>query len=269
VDNPTRPVQEGQTTKWIRRSKQMMTGTAAVLAVLVASGISGVITRPETSPIVFKLWVAALVVAGIQGVVFLAINWETIQITMGPLFLAQVLALIGFIICVGLGAYFLAFGEPEPGDPAKMSPTLSASGQADAHQDCAGTWFHYEPEKAMDDQDDTAWRVPGDGRGSWIMLNYTRPVKVNTIGIIPGHDKIDKVCGIDRFFSLHVVRQVSIEFSDGTVEPKQFDRNRSMQWLPLDSPKRTESVRITIKDTYPLKGDDTFNETAISEIEVR
>jgi hypothetical protein len=70
------------------------------------------------------------------------------------------------------------------------------------------------------------------------------------------------------FFSLHVVHEVFIEFSDGTAVPKRFDRNRSKQWLHLDSPKATTSVRVEIKSTYP-PGDDSVDETAVSEIEIR
>ena len=183
-----------------------------------------------------------------------------------------IFALIAAFVVAVVPDILIGVRNREPEDPFKMIPTVTASAQVSKHQDCEGDWFTYEPEKAIDGKDVTTWRVPGDGQGSWIELDYTRPVKVSTIGIIPGHDKINNVCDIDSFTSLHVVRQVSIEFSDGTDQSKQFDRNRSMQWVRLDRPKTTESVRIKIKDTYPQRprrGNDEINETAISEIEIR
>jgi hypothetical protein len=147
-------------------------------------------------------------------------------------------------------------------------PTVEASAQAPPHQDAAGTWFHYDPENAIDGVDDTAWRVPKDGEGESIVLEYAAPVKVSEIGVISGHDKVDPLSGTDRFYQLYVVRRASIEFSDGTVKEKRFDRDRDMQWLPLNPPEVTKRVRIEIKDTYP-PGDNPIYETAISEIEVR
>ena len=72
------------------------------------------------------------------------------------------------------------------------------------------------------------------------------------------------------------MRQASLEFSKGTPEEAEFDRNRSMQWVRFDTPKVTKSIRIRIIDTYP-PGDHPdgeeypflVDETAISEIEVR
>jgi hypothetical protein len=55
-----------------------------------------------------------------------------------------------------------------------------------------------EPQKSP--KDTPLGRLPGEGEGEWIALRYPRPVKVSAIGIIPGHDKIDSECGIDRFF---------------------------------------------------------------------
>lgn len=161
-------------------------------------------------------------------------------------------------------------------DAKQIEPTYaSASGQAPDHHDNSGNEFSYEPGKAIDGVRDTAWRVSGDGKGQWIQVNYSSPVKVSAVGIIPGHDKIDSVGGTDRFYQLYVVRRAAIEFSDRTVVEAEFERDRNMQFVNLDSPKTTTSVRIEILDTYP-PGDNPNGqtypylvyETAISEIEV-
>jgi hypothetical protein len=164
---------------------------------------------------------------------------------------------------------------PPPPDDAQFTVTASES-KAGSWPDDLGNYFTYEPEKAIDGQDDTAWRIPGDGKQQWIQLDYTSPVEVSMVGIIVGHDKIDPGSGTDRFYQLYTVRQASIEFSDGTAENAEFRRDRSMQWVRFDSPKASKSVRINIIDTYP-PGDHPDGEeypylvyeTAISEIKVR
>ena len=164
--------------------------------------------------------------------------------------------------------------SPPPGDPSKMEPIVDASGHADTHLDCEGNPFTYEPEKTVDGKDKTAWRVPWNSEDEWIQLDYTRPVAVSAIGIIPGHDKIDATCepDIDRFYQLYVVRRVVITFSDEnkTVKDAQFDHDRRLQFVRLDSPITTKSVRIEIIDAYPPTSDqEPVHEIAISEIEVR
>ena len=78
---------------------------------------------------------------------------------------------------------------------------------------------------------------------------------------------------MDYLREVKVVRRASIEFSDGSVAEKRFDRDRDLQWLHLDAPEITKTVRIEIQDTYlpddPPGDDEPVNETAISEIHVR
>jgi hypothetical protein len=276
VQDQTRTDTEQELNEVKTRSQVVLKATTGVLVALVAAGgIWSLVTTPETNPWVLRLYVFALIMAGLGCAAGLAVNWEAVVTRwqavldrMRFLLIAQIITLSVVALSLVAGAALLFWGEPPPIDPAKLEPTLTASAQAPRHQDCAGNWFTYEPENVIDGQDDTAWRIPGEGEGEWIALRYPRPVKVSAIGIIPGHDKIDSECGIDRFFSLHVVHEVFIEFSDGTAVPKRFDRNRSKQWLHLDSPKATTSVRVEIKRTYP-PGDDSVDETAISEIEIR
>jgi hypothetical protein len=75
----------------------------------------------------------------------------------------------------------------------------------------------------VDGDDDATWRVEGYGEGELIQLKYADPVKVSEVGIIPGHGKVDFTDGTDRFYQPYVVRQASIEFSDGTMREKRFN----------------------------------------------
>jgi len=222
------------------------------------------------------LYLAALFVAAFGTLLGLLVAREIVLTWVQTLFIGQVVALLVLVPCVALLAvHMVREAGPQPLPPQKTEPTAKASGVAHAHQDCDGNVFTYEPEKAIDHKDDTAWRVSGNGKGQWIELDYTKPVLVNEVVVIPGHDKIDSTCGstIDRFYELHVVRRASIEFRDETGRVKEkkavFERDRSRQLVTLTSPKVAKSVRFTIEETYPPGTDEPVNETAVSEIELK
>ena len=257
-----------------KRSAMVFKITVAVLTVLLGGGLS-LITSLTSDIRALILYGAAMLVGGLGALGGALINWRTVLTRVRLLYYSQLVALFGLVGFLLGSAAFLFIGPPPPSPSAEdvEPPTAAASGQAPAHQDAAGNFFTYEPEKAIDGVDDTAWRVSGNGSGEWIRLDYPREVKVSEVGIIPGHDKVDPVSGVDRFTQLYVVRRASIEFSDGTIKEKRFDRDRDLQWLRLDSPEITKTLRIEIKDTYPPTdppGDDEpVDETAISEIKVR
>jgi hypothetical protein len=189
------------------------------------------------------------------------------------LYYAQLIALFALFGCLLGAAVYLVLADPPARPPSGMTPAVTSSKPAEKHMgDDQQHYFTYEADKAVDGIDETAWRVNGDGVGAWIKLSYPEEVSVNQIGIIPRHDKIDPAgFGTDYFALLHVVRRASFEFSDGTTVPKQFTRDRNMQWLQLDPPVTTKSIRIEIQATYPpdKTGRPPGGETAISEIKVR
>ena len=55
------------------------------------------------------------------------------------------------------------------------------------------------------------WRVAGDGTEQWLELDFASEVSVQSIGIIPGYDKIDPSDNADRFAQnrAHVRRVLS------------------------------------------------------------
>jgi hypothetical protein len=251
-----------------KRSETLFKITLAVLGVLLGGGLLGLVTSPMADRRAFILYIAAVPIGALGALAGALVNWKAVFTRVRLLYYSQLIALFGLLGCLLAASAFLFAGPPPPTPQEVEPPTPTASAQAPAHQDAAGNFFTYEPEKAIDGVDDTAWRVPKDGEGEWIQLDYAVPVEVSAVGITPGHDKVDPADGTDRFYQLYVVRRASIEFSDGTVEEKRFDRNRNIQWLQLDSPEITKTVRIEIEDTYP-PGDDPVYETAISEIRVR
>jgi hypothetical protein len=245
--------------------------TGALLAFLAMSEF---VTNFADNQSTLILYLVALFVAAIGTLLGLLVAREIVLTRVQALFIGQVVALIVLVPCV----VFLAINMVETtGQHAvsarKIEPTAKASDVADSHQDCAGNWYHYEPEKAVDHKDKTAWRVRENGKDQWIELHYTKPVRVHEVIVIPGHDKIDPTCGIDRFKQLHVVHRASIEFRDETgdvsVKEAKFERDRSRQLVTLDSPKVAKSVRFTIEDTYAPGTKEPIDEIAVSEIELK
>lgn len=292
------------------RSQRLFTATLALLGLLFGGGLLGLITAPTVDRRVVFLYAGAVImgiVAAFAGLA--AVNWGSMAARTRTLYKVQIAALVALFVCLlGVAGTLVYAGLLGPGDepsqdnkqaqrgqaPAVVEETgagrgrvapdaegieptdATASDQSPPHEDNSGTFFTYEPENVMDGIDDTAWRTPGDGEGQWIQLNYQQPVRVSAVGVIPGHDKIDAADGTDRFYQLYVVRRATIKLSDGTVMEANYERDRSMQFVFLDSPKTTNSVRLEIRDTYAPGNNPNGQsypylvyETAISEIEVR
>ncbi|HET7271740.1 MAG TPA: discoidin domain-containing protein [Rubrobacter sp.] len=283
-----------------RNQKILFTLTLPLLVTVIGGGLLGLASTPTIDRRIILLGTAAVImniVAACAGLA--AVNWASMAARTRTLYqiqlLALVLALVALFVCLlGVTGTLALAGLRQPDQPAAQNSkadvvrhqvvpdakeiepiNATASGQAPDHQDNSGNTFSYEPGKAIDGVQDTAWRVSGDGKSQWIQVNYSGPVKVSAVGIIPGHDKIDSVGGTDRFYQLYVVRRAAIEFSDGTVVEADFERDRSMQFVNVDSPKTTTSVRIEILDTYPPGNNpngqeysELVYETAISEIDI-
>ncbi|GEM_PF-1908020 len=129
----------------------------------------------------------------------------------------------------------------------------------------------YEPSNAVDGDRSTAWRVEGDGTEEWLEIQFSAPVTIQSIGVIPGYDKVDPFDGTDRFFQNHVVRTARFEFPDAPSVRVSFSQSREMQFVELPNEVRTASFRIVIESTYPAppesQGGRDF--TPISEVQVR
>jgi hypothetical protein len=158
----------------------------------------------------------------------------------------------------------------------EVPSSISASSTAPSAQDAGGRTYTYNPENAVDGDRGTAWQVEGDGSGEYILIEYEEPVVVNSVGMIPGYDKIDPISGTDRFYQRNVVEEAEIEFSDGSSVEAEFDREPQVQFTEVPETE-TEYVRITILDTYPpengpdgaaVDNSTPVDITAISEVEV-
>jgi hypothetical protein len=143
----------------------------------------------------------------------------------------------------------------------------TASRAAATGKDACGNPNTYGPEKAVDGQRDTAWRIDGDGTGESIQLQFAAPIKVVRVGIIAGFDKIDPCDGTDRFFQGRIVRKARLNFDSGQTFDVALDRVRQIQYFDLpDVPSQQLQIIILATDPPPAKNGRDL--TAISEIEV-
>ncbi len=119
--------------------------------------------------------------------------------------------------------------------------TVRRAGSAEPGIDAQSATITYDPENAIDGQPGTTWRVAGDGAEQWLELDFGAEVSVQSIGIIPGYDKIDPFDNTDRFLQNHIVRVARFEFADRRLVRVSFAKSRDMQFVSLPAPVRTRA----------------------------
>lgn len=141
-----------------------------------------------------------------------------------------------------------------------------ASGWADDGVDACGSKTTYYPEHVLDGRGATAWRVPGSGRGAFIVIELESEFAITEVGLIPGYAKVDGCDGLDRFFQNRRIEEVRWEI-DGTAYTQTFDPARaSLQLARFDSPVVADRIVLEIVEATSHGGRDF---AAISDIEIR
>jgi len=157
--------------------------------------------------------------------------------------------------------------RPAP-PPARMelaaSAVASASSTARSSVDAGGNLVSYRAGNAIDGRRSTAWRTPGDGTGETLTLTWDHPVRVASVGLIPGYDKHDPYDGADRFLQNRRVAAARVTFSDGSAWDLTIADSRRLQRFPIAGV--TDSVTIEVLATVP--GQPGFDDTVISEVSV-
>jgi hypothetical protein len=163
--------------------------------------------------------------------------------------------------------------EPQP-QPAVQEITqlaqITASKSTAASKDLCDPprTTTYDVTNLVDGQRDTAWRVAGQGRGSFITLEFPFPVAIRQIDIIPGYAKVDP-CNTNYDWCLrnHIPWNVTIELSSGAKLDYSLQDTCEWQNLLLDD-LETRWIRLTIIDSYPNKVSHYADFAAVSEIKV-
>lgn len=58
----------------------------------------------------------------------------------------------------------------------------------DSASDACGDIIEYKPSNLVDGLRNTSWQVAGSGVGERVEPRYEKPIKVSSVGIIPGYD---------------------------------------------------------------------------------
>ena len=156
-----------------------------------------------------------------------------------------------------------ALGPLGPQPPARVS----ASGAAADSVDSQGNTTSYEAANAVDGQLDTAWRVPGNGAGAWLLLEFPAPVRVREVQILPGYAKVDPFNGVNRFTQNRRVRRVRLEFADGSSREATLADQPQLQPVPAGD-ILTTSVRVVVLETTSPATSDGRDFTPIGEVVV-
>lgn len=145
--------------------------------------------------------------------------------------------------------------------------SISASAAAPPSVSRCGDQTTFGADNAIDGLPETTWRVPGDGRGAFLLLAFDTPVRVSALQLIPGYAKIDSCDRTNRFLQNRRVQRVELSFSDGSTVSGDLRDAPELQSITFP-PVVTASVRVTIIATTAPGSHDGRDFTPISEIVV-
>lgn len=129
--------------------------------------------------------------------------------------------------------------------PSRLSPDAVA-----ASRFMAATDDHpaYPPQNAFDSDRETAWSlIDPIGGSEWIEAQFTAPVQLARVSIVPGYDRPHPRWG-DLFVAHGRARRISIETGSGRSTYDVPDGSRRFD-VALD--RRATRVRIVIDDVAP------------------
>ena len=136
-----------------------------------------------------------------------------------------------------------------------------ASATSPAAQNGCGEQVVYQASQVVDGSPETAWRVPGDGRGATLTVSIGAPAHVTAVGLIAGYDKVDRCTNADRFVQMRRITKVRWRFDDGTVAEQTFQDSRNLQVLPVDVVTARVVIEVVSTSVAP-----ELDYTAISEV---
>ncbi len=188
------------------------------------------------------------------------------------------------VILVVAAALFLKFrgdGTAQPPSAQQDIPTgggfeviaiATASCMRPGSRDSTGRPTTYEPQRAVDGVTETAWRCDGTGIGESLILQFSGPVAINSLGIVPGLAKTDPGNGADRYAQNRRISAIEVSGENAGPFDFQLDTskyNRSMQYMQLPKTVITRSLKITILASVPgeaVGGQAAGNTVAIAEV---
>ncbi len=120
----------------------------------------------------------------------------------------------------------------------------------------------YDPGFVADGKQQSFWVEGGDGSGlgSWVQLNFEGTSTVTALRIWNG-----SWYSYDFWQRHSRIKEVELEFSDGTKEKMELKDEKLMDYIELPKAVKADWVKVKIKSVYT---GNTFNDTGISEVQV-
>ena len=118
----------------------------------------------------------------------------------------------------------------------------------------------------LDGDPATAWRMDGDGSREVLTFTLDAARPVTTVGLLNGYAKTDPRTGEDRYGQERRITGVTWQVGEQTYPQTLVDGDHEVQTISFP-PVRASTVQLRI-DTVTLPGNDRFDQTVISEVEI-
>jgi hypothetical protein len=156
---------------------------------------------------------------------------------------------------------------PWEGEVAPVAATVvEASCKSDSSRDATGARVTYEPDMAVDDDPESAWRCPGDGVDESLVLDLGGSVRVAEVGLVPGYAKTDPADGTDRYAENRRLTIVRWRFDDGTTVEQELDPDPANRDLQTTRMPPTATSRLVME--IVASSDGSRDTVAVSDVRI-
>jgi hypothetical protein len=156
---------------------------------------------------------------------------------------------------------------PWEGEVAPVAATVvEASCESDSSRDATGARVTYEPDLAVDDDPESAWRCPGDGVDEILVLDLGGSVRVAEVGLVPGYAKTDPADGTDRYAENRRLTMVRWRFDDGTTVEQELDPDPANRDLQTTRMPPTATSRLVME--IVASSDGSRDTVAVSDLRI-
>lgn len=159
-------------------------------------------------------------------------------------------------------------GDGEPIDLAPHSQ-VTAPPPLPAGVDLDNNPVTYPASNMLDDDPESAYRLPGDASGTVITFELPQASTIKEVGLVNGYAKVDTSGGriVDWYPKNRRILHVEWRFDDGSrIEQLLYSRTREVQAIEVDDVE-TRTVQLTILDvSAPGRGPLGKNVTAVSDV---
>jgi hypothetical protein len=162
-------------------------------------------------------------------------------------------------------------GDDGAADPDDLAPHTKVSGPKPLKPgtDLNGSRVTYPATNLLDDDPETAYRLPGDATGAAITFTLPQETTIDGLGLVNGYAKLDTSGGqsVDWYAKNRRITAVEWAFDDGTTVTQELaDDDPGLQTIGIDDvTTRTIELRI-IAVSAPGSPPRSRDTTAISDV---